>query len=129
MKIGIGSYAYRWAIGRGPFVPDRPLTPWNLLDKAVTHGVDEGHVLDARLLHPDHVVEQQVMAVGRGQPGEGRPGTVDQDTAKFAHFGVDTIGDRHDLLLQAARVATLRHAMMMTVRIRSSGHMKASHRS
>lgn len=40
MQIGIGSYAYRWAIGRGPFVPDRPLTAWNLLDKAVTHGVD-----------------------------------------------------------------------------------------
>jgi len=40
MKIGIGTYAYRWGIGRGSFVPDRPLTPWDILDKAAAHGVD-----------------------------------------------------------------------------------------
>jgi sugar phosphate isomerase/epimerase len=40
MKIGIGTYAYRWGIGRGSFVPDRSLTPWDILDKAATQGVD-----------------------------------------------------------------------------------------
>jgi sugar phosphate isomerase/epimerase len=40
VKIGIGTYAYRWGIGRGSFVPDRPLTPWDILDKATTRGVD-----------------------------------------------------------------------------------------
>lgn len=40
MKIGIGTYAYRWSIGRGSFVPERPLTPSDILDKAKEHGVD-----------------------------------------------------------------------------------------
>lgn len=40
MQIGIGSYAYRWGIGRGSFVPARPLTPWDILEKAKEHGVD-----------------------------------------------------------------------------------------
>lgn len=40
MKIGIGTYAYRWGIGRGSFVPERPLTPSDILDKAKEHGVD-----------------------------------------------------------------------------------------
>lgn len=39
MQIGIGTYAYRWGIGRGSFVPERPLTPWDILDKATAHGV------------------------------------------------------------------------------------------
>jgi sugar phosphate isomerase/epimerase len=34
MKIGIGSYAFRWAIGTEDFVPSNPLTPFNLLEKA-----------------------------------------------------------------------------------------------
>ena len=34
MKIGIGSYAYRWAIGYGDFNPHNPMTPFELLEKA-----------------------------------------------------------------------------------------------
>jgi len=35
MQIGIGSYAYRWAIGYGDFVPLNPMTPLELLEKAI----------------------------------------------------------------------------------------------
>ena len=35
MKIGIGSYVYRWAIGYGDFVLRNPMTPFELLEKAV----------------------------------------------------------------------------------------------
>lgn len=52
MKIGIGTYAYRWAIGRGSFVPDQPLTPWDILDKAATHGVDLVQFADNLPLEP-----------------------------------------------------------------------------
>lgn len=34
MKIGIGSYAFRWAIGTKDFVPPNPFTPFDLLEKA-----------------------------------------------------------------------------------------------
>lgn len=35
MKIGISSYAYRWAIGYGDFTPHNPMTPFELLEKAM----------------------------------------------------------------------------------------------
>jgi sugar phosphate isomerase/epimerase len=34
VRIGIGSYAFRWAIGTRDWVPSHPLTPAALLDKA-----------------------------------------------------------------------------------------------
>jgi len=34
LKIGIGSYAYRWAVGYGEFLPSKPLSPFELLEKA-----------------------------------------------------------------------------------------------
>jgi len=52
MKIGIGTYAYRWGIGRGPFVPAQPLTPWAILDKAAAHGVDLVQFADNLPLEP-----------------------------------------------------------------------------
>jgi 3-oxoisoapionate decarboxylase len=52
MKVGIGTYAYRWGIGRGSFVPERPLTPWDIVDKAVSHGVDLVQYADNLPLEP-----------------------------------------------------------------------------
>src|SRR3546814_654642 len=98
-------------------------------DAARAHGIDEGHMLDARLLHPDDVVEQQLIVVRWGQACQRRSGTMDENAAKLSDFRVHTVGDRHDVSCQEMRATTLRHAMMMTVRIKSSGHMKASHRS
>lgn len=34
MKIGIGSYAMRWAIGTSDLMPPNPLTPFRLIEKA-----------------------------------------------------------------------------------------------
>ncbi|XDA97122.1 TIM barrel protein [Sulfitobacter sp. LCG007] len=34
MRLGLGSYAFRWSIGTGDQVPRRPMTPFDLLDIA-----------------------------------------------------------------------------------------------
>lgn len=39
MKLGIGSYAFRWAIGRGTFRPASPLTAVGFVEKAAGLGV------------------------------------------------------------------------------------------
>lgn len=39
MKFGIGSFAYRWAIGRPYYRPDKPMTIDELIDRAVGYGV------------------------------------------------------------------------------------------
>lgn len=46
MKIGIGSYAFRWAIGTRDFMPANPLMPTELLEKAATLGADVVQICD-----------------------------------------------------------------------------------
>ena len=46
MKVGLGSYAYRWAIGIKDWQPDNPLGPGGLVDKAVQHGFDLLQIAD-----------------------------------------------------------------------------------
>ncbi len=55
--------------------------------------------------------------------------SMDQNAPKLADLGMDSVGVGHDNLLQTMMAAMLRLAMMMTVRITRSGHMKRSHRS
>ncbi|UCD30262.1 MAG: hypothetical protein JSV03_07280, partial [Planctomycetota bacterium] len=38
MKIGVGSYAFRWSVGTKDFVPSAPLTPLTLLEKSAACG-------------------------------------------------------------------------------------------
>ena len=59
------------------------------LHAMVRERVGEGVVLLAGPLDPQHVVEQQVGAVGRGQATELEVGAVQQHTAQDAHLGVD----------------------------------------
>ncbi len=40
MKIGIGSYAYRWAIGCGNFTPRNPMSALDLLRRAIDLDVE-----------------------------------------------------------------------------------------
>ena len=40
MRLGLGSYAYRWSIGIKDQVPDRPMTPFELLEAAAGYGLD-----------------------------------------------------------------------------------------
>lgn len=46
MKIGIGSYAFRWAIGTQNSVPPNPLTPLDLLEKAADLGAEVVQICD-----------------------------------------------------------------------------------
>ena len=46
MKVGIGSYAFRWAIGTEDFVPPNPLTPSGLLEKAAELGAEVVQICD-----------------------------------------------------------------------------------
>ncbi len=46
MKVGIGSYALRWAIGTEDFAPPTPLTPIGLLDKAAELGAEVVQICD-----------------------------------------------------------------------------------
>lgn len=46
MKIGIGSYAFRWAIGTGDWQPARPLTPIQLLERAAALGAEVVQICD-----------------------------------------------------------------------------------
>ncbi len=46
MRIGIGSYAFRWAIGTRDFTPSDPLTPFGLLGKAAALGAEVVQICD-----------------------------------------------------------------------------------
>src|SRR5690606_42029959 len=50
---------------------------------------DERVVLTLRVLHPDDVVEEQPVAVGRGKPSEAQLRAVHDDLAQRAHLRVD----------------------------------------
>ena len=57
---------------------------------ALAHPRDELVVLVLRPLDPQHVVEQQVVVVGRGQPLEAELRPVDHHLAQLADLGVDS---------------------------------------
>lgn len=40
MKLGLGSYAYRWSIGIKDQIPSKPLTAFDLLDRAAALGLE-----------------------------------------------------------------------------------------
>jgi sugar phosphate isomerase/epimerase len=46
MRLGIGSYAFRWAIGARDFTPSNPLTPFGLLKKAAALGAEVVQICD-----------------------------------------------------------------------------------
>ena len=46
MKLGLGSYAYRWSIGIKDLKPDKLLSPLELVDKAAQHGFELLQIAD-----------------------------------------------------------------------------------
>ena len=114
------------------------------------HHVDEGMVLDAGLLDPDDIVEQQLFTVGGRQTGQGQPWSMNDHLPQFANFRVHSelrhvtappsfadprlgpamgkASQFHLMPLVTAQTDRLSPAMMMIVRMRSRGHMKPSHR-
>jgi hypothetical protein len=61
------------------------------LDAAVAHLADEVEVVAAGVLHPQHVIEQQVVAVGRGKPLMSQPRSADQDLPQLPDFGMHAV--------------------------------------
>ena len=51
MQPGVGSYAYRWAIGIGDTVPPTPLTPAGLVRRTHEHGLSLVQIADNLPLH------------------------------------------------------------------------------
>ncbi|MDB6178464.1 sugar phosphate isomerase/epimerase [Paracoccus sp. Z330] len=51
MKLGLGSYAFRWNIGIGGFRPSVPMTPMDVLDKAQALGLGLVQYADNIPLH------------------------------------------------------------------------------
>lgn len=51
MRLGIGSYAYRWAIGMGTRRPERPMSPADIVRSAARNGVDLVQIADNLPLH------------------------------------------------------------------------------
>jgi hypothetical protein len=47
-------------------------------------------VLPLGLGHPEHVVEEELLGVGRGEAGVFEPWAVHHDLVQAAHFGMDT---------------------------------------
>ena len=62
MKLGLGSYAYRWSIGIKDQVPDRPMTPFDLLDAAEGYGLKVVQYADNMPLHTLSEAEQHRLA-------------------------------------------------------------------
>ena len=59
------------------------------LDAPFAHHLAEGVVLLLRLAHPEHVVEQQLLGIGRREPFVLEAGSVDHDPAQRADFGMN----------------------------------------
>jgi hypothetical protein len=61
------------------------------IDAALAHFGDEVEVVALGLSHPEHVIEQQFVAVVRGQPLMGQTWGAHHDFAQFAGFGMDAV--------------------------------------
>ncbi|MFP1631292.1 sugar phosphate isomerase/epimerase family protein [Zhengella sp. ZM62] len=59
MRLGLGSYAYRWSIGIKDQVPGKPMTPFDILDVAAGYGLSVVQYADNMPLHHLSVHGQQ----------------------------------------------------------------------
>ena len=62
MRLGVGSYAYRWAIGIGDTYPPAPLTPAGLVRRTRDHGLSLVQIADNLQLHRQSEVELAELA-------------------------------------------------------------------
>jgi sugar phosphate isomerase/epimerase len=46
MKLGVSTYTYTWAFGVSGFPPPRPMTPVELIKKAIDHGLQRVQIAD-----------------------------------------------------------------------------------
>ena len=67
---------------------------------AFAHLVDEVEVVTTGVLHPQHIVEQQVVAVGRSEALVSQAGRAHEHLAQLADLGVNAVARRTDSSLQ-----------------------------
>lgn len=60
-------------------------------DPTLAHFGDEVEMVALGLVDPDHIIEQQFIAVVRGQPLMGQAWGANHDFAQFAGFGMDAV--------------------------------------
>lgn len=61
MKFGIGSFAYRWSVGRPYYRPENPMTVDQLIDRCVAYGVKAVLLCNNISLH--EFTEEQLTAI------------------------------------------------------------------
>ena len=78
MNFGIGSFAYRWSIGRPYYRPEDPMTVDQLIDRCVKYGVKAVLLCNNISLH--EFTEEQLTAIrdlpsadGQSHAGQGIP--------------------------------------------------------
>jgi len=69
MKLALSSYAYNWAVGIPGYLPEGPMTVFDLLDQAVRLGVHVVQVVDNILFEQLPREEQDYFAKLAGQRG------------------------------------------------------------
>jgi len=69
MKLGISSWTYTWAIGVNDYTPPCPLTPSDLVDKALSLGVSVIQVADNLPLHSLTSQERRLFAAKAARQG------------------------------------------------------------
>ena len=79
MKVGLGSYAFRWSIGHKDRVPERPMTAMDLLDIATELGVEVLQYADNLPLH--RLADAEIDAVGTAAKERGI--TLEVGTSAF----------------------------------------------
>ena len=72
------------------------------LDAALAHQVDEGVVLLARAAHPDHVVEEQLVAVRRREALVGEVGPVDHHGPQRSDLRVGAEGGSVSVVMRSS---------------------------
>ena len=73
------------------------------LDVSLAHARHELVVLPLRPLDPEHVVEQELVVVARGQPLQAQLGPVHDDLPQLADLGVNAEATRHLITPSRAR--------------------------
>lgn len=107
-RIGLSSYTYPWAVGMAGWVPERPLTVWDLLDRARALDVAVLQIADNLPLHQLSVAEVHRLA--------------DQARSDQIDLEVGTRGIAPDILARDLQIAATLHSPLLRVVVDHGTH-------
>ena len=84
MNFGIGSFAYRWSIGRPYYRPENPMTVDQLIDRCIAHGVKTVLLCNNIFLHEFN--DAQLAAVRGRLAREGMQVETGSRGTDFSYF-------------------------------------------